>query len=124
MDFSFPLLGITDGMAWAIIACICLMLFDVISGFIAAIKNHEVSSTKMREGLFHKCSLVMCIVLAWCIEMFVMHVPDLEFNVPLVIPACVLIFAMEVVSILENIIKINPDLENEEIVKLFTNAKN
>jgi toxin secretion/phage lysis holin len=124
MDLSFPLLGITDAMAWAIIACICLMLFDVISGFIAAIKNREVSSTKMREGLFHKCSLVMCIVLAWCIEMFVMHVPDLGFNVPLVIPACVLIFAMEVVSILENIIKINPDLENEDIVKLFTNAKN
>lgn len=124
MDLSFPLLGITDAMAWAIIACICLMLLDVISGFIAAIKNCEVSSTKMREGLFHKCSLVMCIVLAWCIEMFVMHVPDLGFNVPLVIPACVLIFAMEVVSILENIIKINPNLENEEIVKLFTNTKN
>ena len=49
---------------------------------------------------------------------------DLGFNVPLVIPACVLIFAMEVVSILENIVKINPDLENEEIVKLFTNTKN
>lgn len=124
MDLSFPLLGITDAMAWAIIACICLMLLDVISGFIAAIKNCEVSSTKMREGLFHKCSLVMCIVLAWCIEMFVMHVPDLGFNVPLVIPACVLIFAMEVVSILENITKINPNLENEEIVKLFTNTKN
>lgn len=124
MDLSFPLLGITDGMAWAIIACVCLMLFDVISGFIAAIKNRELSSTKMREGLFHKCSLVMCIVLAWFIEMFVMHVPELGFNVPLVIPACVLIFAMEVVSILENIVKINPDLENEEIVKLFTNAKN
>lgn len=124
MDLSFPLFGITDAMAWAIIACICLMLLDVISGFIAAIKNHEVSSTKMREGLFHKGSLVMCIVLAWCIEMFVMHVPDLGFNVPLVIPVCVLIFAMEVVSILENIIKINPDLENEEIVKLFTNKKN
>lgn len=123
MDLSFPLLGITDAMAWSIIACICLMLFDVISGFIAAIKNREVSSTKMREGLFHKSSLVMCIVLAWCIEMFVMHVPDLGFNVPLVIPVCVLIFAMEVVSILENIIKINPDLENEEIVKLFTNSK-
>lgn len=123
MDLSFPLLGITDAMAWAIIACVCLMLLDVVSGFIAAVKNCEVSSTKMREGLFHKCSLVMCIVLAWCIEIFVMHVPDLGFNVPLVIPACVLIFAMEVVSILENIIKINPDLENEEIVKLFTNTK-
>lgn len=110
-------------MAWAIVACVCLMLFDVISGFIAAVKNREVSSTKMREGLFHKCSLVMCIVLAWCIEMFVMHVPDLGFNVPLVIPVCVLIFAMEVVSILENIVKINPELENEEIVKLFTNTK-
>lgn len=124
MDLSFPLLGITDAMAWAIIACLCLMVFDIFSGFTAALKNRELSSTKMREGLFHKCSLVMCIVLAWCIEMFVMHVPDLGFNVPLVIPACILIFAMEVVSILENIVKINPDLENEEIVKLFTNAKN
>jgi toxin secretion/phage lysis holin len=123
MDLSFPLLGITNAMAWAIIACVCLMLLDIISGFIAAVKNREVSSTKMREGLFHKCSLVMCIVLAWCIEMFVMHVPDLGFNVPLVVPACVIIFAMEVVSILENIVKINPDLENEEIVKLFTNTK-
>lgn len=124
MDLSFPLLGITDAMAWAIIACLCLMVFDIFSGFTAALKNRELSSTKMREGLFHKCSLVMCIVLAWCIEMFVMHVPDLGFNVPLVIPACILIFTMEVVSILENIVKINPDLENEEIVKLFTNAKN
>ena len=124
MDLSLPLLGITDAMSWAIIACVCLMLFDIISGFIAAVKNREVSSTKMREGLFHKCSLVMSIVLAWCIEMFIMHVPDLGFNVPLVIPVCVLIFGMEVVSILENIVKINPDLENEEIVKLFTNAKN
>ena len=124
MDLSFPLLGITDAMAWAIIACLCLMVFDIFSGFTAALKNRELSSTKMREGLFHKCSLVMCIVLAWCIEMFVMHVPDLGFNVPLVIPACILIFAMEVVSILENIVKINPDLENEEIVKLFTTAKN
>ena len=124
MDLSFPLLGITDAMAWAIIACLCLMVFDIFSGFTAALKNRELSSTKMREGLFHKCSLVMCLVLAWCIEMFVMHVPDLGFNVPLVIPACILIFAMEVVSILENIVKINPDLENEEIVKLFTNAKN
>lgn len=123
MDLSFPLLGITDAMAWAIIACVCLMLLDVISGFMAAVKNRELSSTKMREGLFHKCSLVMCIVLAWCIEMFVMHVPDLGFNVPLVIPACVIIFAMEVVSILENIVKINPELENEEIMKLFTNTK-
>jgi len=124
MDLSFPLLGITNGMAWAIIACVCLMMFDVISGFVAAVKKREVSSTKMREGLFHKCSLVMCIVLAWCIEMFVMHVPNLGFSVPLVIPVCVLIFSMEVVSILENIVKINPDLENEEIVKLFTNSKN
>lgn len=123
MDLSFPLLGITDTMSWAIIACVCLMLFDVISGFIAAVKNQEVSSTKMREGLFHKGSLVMCIVLGWCIEMFVMHVPELGFNVPLVIPICVMIFAMEVVSIIENIVKINPDLENEEIVKLFTNTK-
>ena len=123
MDLSVPFLGITDAMAWAVIACLCLMAFDVISGFTAALKSKELSSTKMREGLFHKCSLVMIIVLAWCIEIFVMHVPDLGFNVPLVIPACVLIFAMEVVSILENIVKINPELENEEIVKLFNNTK-
>lgn len=111
--------GITDQMAWAVFACFAMMILDVISGFIGAIMEHNVNSTKMREGLFHKGALIMLIVIAWVCEVFVMHVPDIGLTVPLVIPACVLIFTMELVSILENVSVINPELKGTKLLELF-----
>ena len=117
---NFPLIGISEQMMWAIIACLVMMVFDIITGIMAAWKNKDIQSTKMREGLFHKGTLILLIILAWLCELFVMHVPDLGITIPLVIPACVLIFAMEVVSITENVSEINPELKDSKLLKLFS----
>ena len=108
---------------WAIIACLVTMVFDGITGFLGAWKSKDIQSTKMREGLFHKGSLVLIIVLAWLCELFIMHVPDLGVSVPLVIPACVLIFSMELVSITENVAEINPELKDSKLLQLFKASK-
>lgn len=117
---DFPMIGLSEQMMWAIIACLVIMVFDIITGFMAAWKNKDIQSTKMREGLFHKGNLILLIILAWLCELFVMHVPDLGITIPLVIPACVIIFAMEVVSITENSSEINPELKDSKLLKLFS----
>lgn len=117
---DFPLIGLSEQMMWAIVACLVMMVFDIITGFIAAWKNKDIQSTKMREGLFHKGTLILLIILAWLCELFVMHVPELGITVPLVIPLCVIIFAMELVSITENAAEINPELKDSKLLKLFS----
>lgn len=117
---NFPLIGLSEQMMWAIIACLVMMVFDIITGFMAAWKNKDIQSTKMREGLFHKGTLILLIILAWLCELFVMHVPDLGITIPLVIPTCVIIFAMELVSITENASEINPELKDSKLLKLFS----
>ena len=117
---DFPLIGLSEQMMWAIIACLVMMAFDIITGFMAAWKNNDIQSTKMREGLFHKATLILLIILAWLCELFVMHVPDLGITIPLVIPACVIIFAMELASITENAAEINPELKDSKLLKLFS----
>lgn len=120
---DFPLIGLSEQMMWAIIACLVMMVFDIITGFMAAWKNKDIQSTKIREGLIHKGTLILLIILAWLCELFVMHVPDLGITIPLVIPACVIIFAMELVSITENAAEINPELKDSKLLQLF-NASN
>lgn len=117
---DFQQLGLSEQMMWAIIACLVMMVFDIITGFMAAWKNKDIQSTQMREGLFHKGTLILLIILAWMSELFVMHVPDLGITIPLVIPACVIIFAMELVSITENAAEINPELKDSKLLKLFS----
>lgn len=117
---EFSMIGLSEEMMWAIVACLVMMVFDIITGFMAAWKNKDIQSTKMREGLFHKGTLILLIILAWLCELFVMHVPDLGITVPLVIPSCVIIFAMELVSITENAAEINPELKDSKLLKLFS----
>lgn len=116
----FQLIGLSEQMMWAIVACLVMMVFDIITGFMAAWKNKNIQSTKMREGLFHKGTLILLIILAWMCELFVMHIPDLGITIPLVIPACVIIFTMELVSITENAAEINPELKDSKLLKLFS----
>lgn len=117
--FEFTQLGITKEISYAIMLVFTLMLLDIVSGLIAACKNKTLESTKMREGLFHKSAIILVLILAWVCEFFVFKVPELGISVPILIPACAIIFTMELISILENLAKINPDLANTKLLDLF-----
>lgn len=106
MDFHIALIAV------------CFMGLDIITGFIQAVKNGDVSSAKMRDGLFHKCGFIGAIALAYLCE-FSMAFIDLGFTVPLAVPVCAFIIWLEVVSNLENLGRISPELSNNDFMKLF-----
>ena len=95
-----------------------MIVLDYLTGIIKAAFHHDISSGKMREGLYHKGAYILVMVLAEIIE-HAQQVIDLGFTVPIVIPAAVYIVVTEITSILENIAAINPALAGSPILKLF-----
>lgn len=94
LDFS--------SVGWMIATPIIFSIFDIVTGFIQAVINKDVESSKMRVGLLHK--ILICIVL---VSGFVF---DLSFNLPIIpkfISAYIVI--MEIISILENLKKAGID---------------
>lgn len=107
-----------------ILVAAVMMLFDIITGFASAAKHGEIESGKMREGAWHKAGFFGLILLACIWEVGSIWINTetayLGFTVPEV-PAvgviCTFIVAIEVVSILENLAALNPDIANLPIVK-------
>ena len=118
-----PIIIFTEEMGYAIIGCLIFILLDMLTGIIYAFKSNTFSSSILREGFFHKVALVVVMVCAILIECLVMHIPSLGFSVPILVPACVIIILMEISSIIENLVKINPQLANNKLLEMFTTPK-
>lgn len=113
---------LTEQQVWAIAGAAFMMLFDLVSGFAAAVINKEVSSSKMREGLAHKMVLLLFIALSLAVEVLSLHVADFRFCVT-VYAVCVFIIVMEVSSILENLCRAYPELRDTKLMRIFENEK-
>lgn len=95
-----------------------LIILDWLTGLAKAVHAHDISSEKLREGLWHKSAYVLLVILAETIERGQAWI-DLGIDVPLVIPACVYICLTETASIIENIGQLNPDLNGSRLLQLF-----
>lgn len=95
-----------------------MIVMDYLTGLAKAVHAKDLSSEKMREGLWHKSAYVLVILLAEVIE-HAQHWMDLGFDVPLVIPACVYIILTETASIIENIGQLNPALAGGKLLGMF-----
>ena len=97
-----------------ITVALALAVFDVVTGYVAAIKNGDLNSSVMRAGLWSKLGEVFAIVVAFAIEFAVSFYGDAFIHVALDIPVttgvCAYITVYELTSIIENIGKLNPDL--------------
>lgn len=107
-----------DANCYAVIIAAVFIVMDIVSGLIKGLYQKALSSEKLREGAFHKIGFILVIVLAWVCESAVLHL-DLGFDAPLVVPVCTYIALTEIVSIMENIIVINPQLKESKIFDLF-----
>lgn len=88
------------------------VVLDLVSGVAAAYARREVESPKLREGLWHKAGYIFVLFCSILVEWAMNEGMDLGFSLPLVMPVCCWISLMEMVSILENSAKINPELSN------------
>lgn len=107
---------------YPIIIALIFNLFDLISGLISAVKNKDLQSAKLRDGLFKKVGFIMCYVLAYIVDDYGTFI-GLNLGVS-ILPIIVLYTCTtELVSILENISKINSDLLPEKLMELFHISK-
>lgn len=103
-------------MQYAIVGGFIVM--DILSGVLYAVKSKTWTSTKMREGLFHKMAIILFIVLAILCD-FGQAYLDLGFKIPITTGVLIYVCGMELGSTGENLIKINPKL-TEKIKTFFT----
>lgn len=95
-----------------------LVLIDYITGVTNAIMHGELSSGKMRKGLGHKFAYLAIICVALIVEYGSDYI-NLGIGLPVFIPACIGICLIEITSIMENCVKINPDLRGSNILNIF-----
>lgn len=97
---------------------VALMVIDIISGYAQAVEHNSVESHKIFIGVFHKFGEILLIVLAIILEIMQTYI-DLGYNIPLLMGVLSLLIFYELNSILENILKLNPDLSAKDIFKIF-----
>ena len=98
------------------------IVLDFLTGLIKAFASSSFTSTKMREGLFHKVGLILCMILGFLVD-YAQSYLDLGISVPVAAAVCVYICLMEITSIIENICKINPDILPDKLAALFGGLK-
>lgn len=91
---------------------------DLITGIISAIKNKEIKSAKLRDGLFKKVGFLLCYFVAWLVDTYGDYI-GFNFGVDILPIIILYVCTTELVSIIENICKINPDLLPEKLMNLF-----
>ena len=99
-----------------------LIIMDYGTGVANAIMHNQMSSEKMRNGLWHKFSYIIVICTAILIEGGAQWL-DLGFNLPLVTPVLISIALIEITSILENCVKINPELKTYKVLNIFNKSQ-
>lgn len=95
---------------------------DLVTGIISAVKENNIQSSKLRDGIFKKVGFLICYFLAWLIDRYGV---DVGFSIPVDVLPCIvsLVCLTEVVSIIENICKINSDLIPEKLMNIFNITK-
>lgn len=94
------------------------MALDIMSGLLKAFKEKEYSSTIMRQGLYHKCGSVLCVLFATLVD-YTQKFIDIGLAIPILKSVCVYIIIMEISSIIENICTLNPDILPEKLTQYF-----
>ena len=119
-----PIVQVSESMFYAFGGAVSCMGLDILTGYVGAVVNHCVSSTKMREGLGHKALLLCVELLAFVIEVVCQHVEGMGvLSGVTVVGISVVIIAMEVTSIWENVVAASPELSDSPLGRIFDNAK-
>lgn len=90
----------------------------MLTGFAVAVKEKNIVSSKLRDGLFKKCGFIACYVLAYTIDKNGVYIGmNVEVKIlPIVISYVVL---TEIISIIENISRLNPDIMPDKLLEMF-----
>ena len=91
------------------IAVLICILFDIITGLIKAVYFGNINSTYLRKGLLHKATEILTMAGSTLCEYALQYI-NLGFDLPMVKVTAAYICLMEIVSVIENIAEVNPQL--------------
>lgn len=103
---------------YPIIIALVFNALDIITGIITAVKNKDIQSAKLRDGLFKKVGFMLCYFVAWLVDTQGSRI-GFQFGIPILPILILYVCTTELVSILENICKINPDILPEKLMEIF-----
>lgn len=108
---------------WVCAFAFSLIVLDIIGGVANAYKNKELSSEKMRIGMFNKCAEILLVLFSGLCQLFMQAMAPygIDFGIPSDVVNLVgaYIIGMEVLSIIENVCKLNPDLKLANMLAIF-----
>lgn len=103
------------------IVCGILIIMDIVCGTVAAMRNKELSSSVLSDGMYNKIGECMFLLIG-IIAHEILGIPPFDglgISPDIAYLVAVYIAWMELVSILENICKINPELPFAKILMMF-----
>lgn len=103
---------------YPIIIALVFNALDLITGIVSALKNKDLQSSKLRDGLFKKAGFMLCYFVAWLVDTQGVRI-GFQFGVTILPIIILYVCTTELVSILENICKINSDILPEKLMELF-----
>lgn len=107
----------------ATIAVLILILLDWVFGIYNAMGvQHNFSSERMRLGIAHKCTELGFLLVALVIDATLAVGLDLGFDAPIYPCFCVYIAVMEIGSLLEIFVQMNPDLKDSPLFRILANV--
>lgn len=102
-----------------LVFALVFILLDVMTGIAKGASQHNLSSEKMKSGFWHKLGIIAALVVAGLLDAAAATGLDLGFEVPVFEAVCTYVVLMELLSILENIAEINPELAGSHVFQLL-----
>lgn len=93
-----------------LIIVLIFIAFDILTGWLKALATGTTNSTIMRKGLFHKLGEILAMAFGYVCQ-YTLPYMGVTIKVPFAVAIGTYIVIMEIASIIENIAKINPQLE-------------
>lgn len=90
---------------------------DLVTGIISAVKERDLQSSKLRDGIFKKVGFLICYFLALMIDTYGSEV-GFHLNAELLPVVLGFVCLTETVSVIENLSKIT-DIVPEKLLSLF-----
>ena len=122
LNFPYGLVSIgkVGSMEYAIVTgfVVAFIVLDIVSGFAKAVATKTISSAVVSNGLYKKLGYVLIMLLAYLCDA-ALNYYDFGITVPVFMAVCSYITFGEIVSVLENVSVINPNLPFAKFLAIF-----
>lgn len=95
----------------AFVIVFVFIVFDIVTGLIASLKDGEYKSSVMKSGLWSKSAEIIAMLLGTACE-YCFPLIGVTVTVPIVTAIATYLVLMELGSVIENLTKISPELKN------------